>query len=245
MSELFTDEATHHIQKIIQKNPGITLSKIAELLNMKVVTVEHCLSQLQKKGELQITLDEGFIRYYHKETRQNFDEKRNIETRQKIHALIMNNPGLHLSIIAKQLNMSIPLVEYHLSRMEKDHQLKSVKGVGGYYKRFYLQGSEVGVKEATLLALLRQKTPLQIVLLLWKNPRIQHKDILEKLSISKSTLTYQLDKLIEYGIVEQNHSGEEKGYILKNEQELIWIIRRYKLDQTLDRFKDLWSNLDI
>lgn len=246
MNESLDDETIIRIQTMIEQNPGISLSKVAELLEIKVSIVEQYLSALQREGRIQVALEDGFVRYYRKSEKQDSEETQQLlSTRQKIYGLIAKNPGLHLSTIASQLNMSPALANYHLLQMEKGAQIRSVKGVGGYYKRFYVIDSEVGMLEENLLALLRQKIPLVIVILLWKHPNMQHKELLGELSISKSTLTYHLDKLIEYGIVEQHHFGEEKGYVLKNEQEAIWIIRRYKLNRALDRFKDLWSDLEI
>ena len=74
---------------------------------------------------------------------------------------------------------------------------------------------------------------------------MQHKELLKKLDIAPSTLTYHLDKLIENNIIEKSSYGRDKGYALKNEKEIIWIIGRYKLDKTLDRIKDLWEDLTL
>ena len=139
--------------------------------------------------------------------------------------------------------MSTSLAEYHLIHLEKNEQIMAVKGVGGYYKRYYVRDSSVGVREAKILALLRQDILLKIIILLWKHPNLHHSQLLKKLRLSPSTLTYHMSKLIEYDIVQKLSYGQKKGYILKNEKEIIWIIRRHKLDQTLDRFKDLWEEL--
>jgi DNA-binding transcriptional ArsR family regulator len=59
--------------------------------------------------------------------------------------------------------------------------------------------------------------------------------MLENLDIASSTLSYQLNKLVESRIIDVFHYGKDKGYNLKKENEILWIIERYGLD---DIFKE-------
>lgn len=43
-----------------------------------------------------------------------------LETRKKIYELISSSPGLHKREIARELNMSLSTVDYHLHYMEKN-----------------------------------------------------------------------------------------------------------------------------
>jgi predicted transcriptional regulator len=246
MSEPLELEIWRKIFNTISKNPGVDLQKIAELLNMKASQVESYLNSMELHGEITASKDEPVKRYYAEASSLSSRlDRRADDTRIKLYNLILQNPGLHLRKIAEILEMSSPLAEYHLTYLEKNNYVISAQDEKGYYKRFYIKYSDVGVEDKQKLAILRQEPLLKIVLLLIKHRSLQHKEIAEKLRISPSTLSYHLNKLIEYRLIEVFHHGDEKGYSLKNEKEIIWIVRRYKLDKIIEGFKDTWGNLDL
>jgi predicted transcriptional regulator len=165
-----------------------------------------------------------------------------LETRRKIYDIISKNPGLHLSKIANLLSMRISHVEYHVNFLEKHEIITIEKSTG--YKRFYIKGT-IGVQDKRYLSILRQKTILHIVLFLLKNDTVQHKDILENVDVSPSTLSYHLKKLVKHNIIDVQRYGENKGYELKNRQEIIaWLIQ-YKPFDLYEGFVDVWTDLSI
>ena len=83
-----------------------------------------------------------------------------LETRKKLFVLLQNNPGLHLSTIAKRTGMSVALADYHLRYMVQNEIVTEIKEGG--YKRYYVKG-EQGTEEKKLLALLQQDIPLRKV----------------------------------------------------------------------------------
>ena len=165
-----------------------------------------------------------------------------LETRRKIYDLINQNPGIHLSKISQILEMRTSLVEYHLLFLEKHEILKSDKETG--YKRYYIKG-KIGVKDKKYLFILRQKTVLDIILFLLKKDVSPHKIILENVDVSASTLSYHLNKLLKKDIVELSRYGENKGYSIKNKEELISILIQYEPYKILDGFEDIWIDLNI
>jgi len=166
----------------------------------------------------------------------------NLETRRKIYDIISKNPGLHLSKIANLLSMRISHVEYHVNYLEKHEIITIEKSTG--YKRFYIKGT-IGVQDKRYLSILRQKTILHIVLFLLKSDTVQHKDILENVAVSPSTLSYHLKKLVKYNIIDVQRYGENKGYELKNREEIIaWLIQ-YKPFDLYEGFVDVWTDLSI
>jgi len=165
-----------------------------------------------------------------------------LETRRKIYDLINQNPGIHLSKISQILKMRTSLVEYHLNFLEKHEIISADKETG--YKRYYIKG-QIGSKDKKYLFILRQKTVLEIILVLLKNDISTHKIILENVKVSPSTLSYHLNKLLKKEIVQLNRYGENKGYGIKNRDEIISILIRYKPYKILDGFEDIWSDLTI
>jgi predicted transcriptional regulator len=170
------------------------------------------------------------------------DDVLELETRRKVFDTISKNPGLHLSKIAELLKMRVSHVEYHVNYLEK-HDLISVEKETGY-KRFYVKGT-VGVQDKRYLSVLRQKTLLHIVLFLLKNDVVQHKEILENVAVSPSTLSYHLKKLVKHDIVEVSRYGEDKGYQLRNREEIIaWLIQ-YKPFNIYEEFANVWNDLSL
>lgn len=165
-----------------------------------------------------------------------------LETRRKIFDIISKNPGLHLSKIADLLSMRISHVEYHVNYLEK-HDIISVEKSTGY-KRFYIKGT-IGAQDKRYLSILRQKTLLYIVLFLLKNDTAQHKDILENVAVSPSTLSYHLNKLVKHNIVEVQRYGENKGYHLKYREEIITWLIQYKPFDLYEEFTNVWADLSI
>lgn len=165
-----------------------------------------------------------------------------LETRRKIFDTISKNPGIHLSKIAELGGMRISHVEYHVNYLEK-HDIVTVEKTTGY-KRFYIKGT-IGTQDKRYLSVLRQKTLLHIVLFLLKNDSVQHKDILENVAVSPSTLSYHLKKLVKHDIIEVRRSGENKGYQLRNKDEIIrWLIQ-YKPFDLYEEFVNVWNDLSI
>jgi predicted transcriptional regulator len=166
-----------------------------------------------------------------------------IETRRNIYNLIVKNPGLHLSKIAQLLRIRLSLVEYHLRYLEKNNIIYGVSEAG--YKRYYIENVKIGVEEKRLLSLLRQETPLRVVLFLLKHPHSWHKDILKQVNVGPSTLSYHLNKLVKKGILVVSPKGEEKGYTVADEKLITGLLIRFKPYLVLESFKDVWVDLQV
>ena len=144
--------------------------------------------------------------------------------------------------IAEMMNMRISHVEYHLIFLEKNELIKSEKEKG--YKRYYI-GGEIGVKDKQYLFILRQKTVLEIVLYLIKNGSAKHKDILDNINVSPSTLSYHLNKLVKKDVLDVEKFGENKGYSIKYQKEIINLLIKYKPFSLFEGFEDIWKDLSV
>jgi predicted transcriptional regulator len=240
MDPLFNSTEKRKIYNILLKHPGLHLTKISTLLNIPIVVVEHHLKELEKDHIVISRNDSGYSSYYITEQQLISKEKRTNETQNKILNLIQQNPGLHLSKIAELMNMRLSLAQYHLHNLERKNVINSETEDG--YKRFYSKDSGVGSREKQLLSILRRKTPLKIVLFLLKNGPAKHKEILKIVNISPSTLTYHLNSLVEYDILEVQSYGEEKGYRICNRREVLSCLLNHVV---LDGFKELWDDFKI
>jgi len=238
-------ETKKKIYNLISVDPGLPLSKIAEILDMQISSVEQHLISMEKEKEIISSSTEGINRYYLQKRRKGTRNRRTQEIHRTIFNLLRDQPGLYLSKIAEKLNMSAQLAEYHLLSMEKNNLIIGIKEKGGYFRTYYIKDSGVGTDERRIVSLLRQEHLLRIVLLILKHPNIQHKELSRHLDITPGTLSHHLNRLDEYNIVEVITYGREKGYRIKKKKEITRIIRKYIVDKITERFTDTWTNPDL
>ncbi len=237
-------ETKQKIYNLISVDPGLPLSKIAEMLDMQISTVEHHLRYMENEKEIISSSKGGYTRYYVQKRRKGTRNRRTQEIHRRIFDLLQEHPGLYLSKIAEKLNMSAQLAEYHLLSMEKNNLITGIKEKGGYFRTYYLKDSGVGIDERRIVSLLRQEHLLQIVSIILKHPNIQHKELLRYLDITPGTLSHHLNRLDEHQIIEVITYGREKGYRIKKKKEIMRIMRKYIVDKITERFTDTWTQLD-
>jgi predicted transcriptional regulator len=184
-----------------------------------------------------------------------------LDTRRDIYNLICKNPGLHLREIERQLKMSSPLALYHLRFLERYEIITSLEERG--YKRYYPgpfkeavsgieneskgRGNEKipGYSEKKVLGLLREKTPLGIVLyILSSDGPVEHKTLHKNLKVPKSTLTYHISKLIKLGIIEKIEKDKLKGYDVIDRPQISKLLVTYKPTSNLiEEYGKMWTGL--
>ena len=178
------------------------------------------------------------------------DEILAVRARKALYDFVRSNPGYHLREIARATNLSITLADYHLRFLEK-HDL-ATSAMDGEYKRFYprypvgdpgarpaLTGREKGI-----LGFLRQRVPLLVMSYLMERESALHREILEKVPVSASTLTHHLKKLVGAGIVARD---EERGYRVADGRETARLMVTYLLatpDQ-VDTFVRVWGEFRL
>ena len=137
-----------------------------------------------------------------------------VRTRRDLYQYVRSNPGFHLREIARVLNLSITLADYHLRFLEKNELVSWT--MDGEYKRYYPR-SQPGDADARpalteeqkrVLAYLRQPVPFRILAFLMERESSTHKEILEHVPVSPSTLSHHLKKMQYAGVLAQ---AEERG----------------------------------
>jgi len=246
MNESFDPKILQTIYRHLLQNPGLSLNELAKISHIRTSEVQEYVQFMEEKRKIYSESIEGSNKYFVKQRRgrKGTRDQRTKELRKQIFDLLLKNPGLNLSKIADELHMSAQLAEYHLLYLKRNNLILSVKEKGGYYRRFYVKDSEVGVKEKEVVSLLRQKHLLKIVILILKKSNIRHKKLSRKLDIHPSTLSHHLNRLSECGLIEAVTYGKEKGYRIKNKKEVINILRKYIFDVTAEGFRDIWEDMD-
>ena len=161
-----------------------------------------------------------------------------LKTQRKIYDLIVKNPGLHASSIAKILKISWELTNYHLNYLQKNDLINIVKEEG--YNRCFVTG-EMGEKDRKNISLLRQKYPLTIVMYLLTNPYSRFKDIANHVDIAPSTLSHHMDKLKKKNVIDFEEIKNIKRYFVKDRKYIIQILIKYKPQTFIEDYEDMWS----
>jgi len=245
MSDQVDLEIRKKIGNLLTNNPGLYLSKIAEILDIRISEIEYNLAFLIKNGSVVSKEIDGYRKYYTATNQGKLRDQKTTGIRDKIIDLVIKNPGLHLSKIAELLNMRISLAEYHLQYLEKNNLITAIKEDGGHYKRYYTIDNQIGSEDKTILSLLRQEIRLKIVIYLLMKSKRRHINLLHELDISSSTLSFHINKLVSSNIISVNTYGTEKGYIVNNKKKIIGILLKYGLHLVVEDFKDVWEDLSL
>ena len=132
-----------------------------------------------------------------------------LETRRRLFAQVQAYPGLHVRELARQLDMSVALVEYHLQVLHANDLVRVQDEPG--FKRVYPAGiAEVQVadKDRVALAVLRKRIPLRITLFLLDHGRpASHGTMAQQLDLGKSKLSFHLRALEKAGVVRRADDG--------------------------------------
>ena len=178
------------------------------------------------------------------------DEVLAVRARKALYDFVRAKPGYHLREIARATNLSITLADYHLRFLGK-HELVSAS-MDGEYKRFYPRyplgdlaaRPALTDREKVALGFLRQPVPLQALSFLMERGGALHKEILERVPISASTLTHHMKKLLRAGVVER---GPEQRYRIVDGREVARLMVTYELARAdqVDVFVRVWGEFRL
>ena len=175
-----------------------------------------------------------------------------VKTRRDLYDFVRRNPGFHLREISRSLNLSITLADYHLRFLERHELITSA--MDGEYKRFYPRSipgqmdshPALSDQERQILAFLRQPVPLRVINFLMEREAATHKEILEQVPVSPSTLSHHLKKMQASGIIDRLEATE-RGYRVLEPKSVARLMVTYELataDQ-IDTFIRVWGEFRV
>ena len=145
--------------------------------------------------------------------------------RDRIYQYITNNPACHLRKIGKDLDLAMGHTQYHLKTLEKADLIKSRRI--GVFRRYYTV-SIFGERLESLLAILRQEVPRDIIIFLIENPRATQADIAKHKGFSAPTINWHMSRLIEIGLINSHKQGKFLKYRIEGDiKDITTILRRY------------------
>lgn len=123
MNEILELDTRRKIYDIVVKNPGLHLSKIAELLNMRISLVEYHLLYLGKNQIVVSVNESGYTRYYVKGEIGTEDKKALALLRQnvplRIVILLLKCDSSQHKELLKNLDIAPSTLSYHLKKLVK------------------------------------------------------------------------------------------------------------------------------
>lgn len=120
--------------------------------------------------------------------------------RARIVDAIVEVPGIHFSDLVRRLDLAPGQVQHHLRRLLGEDAVR----VERLYGRTHYYPPSFDGWERRALSLLRRETSRDVVVfLLARGPSRPH-EVADGLDIARSTLEWQLDRLIEQGLVEKH-----------------------------------------
>lgn len=175
-----------------------------------------------------------------------------IETRRSLFEFVRRNPGFHLRELARAVNLSITLADYHLRFLER-HELVS-SAMDGEYKRYFPRSmpGDAGARpalsdaEKRILALLRQPIPFRILAHLMEREWATHKEILDHVPVSASTLSHHLKKMTATGVVARPATAD-RAYAVADPRLVARLMTTYELATAgqVDTFIRVWGEFRL
>jgi len=164
-------------------------------------------------------------------------------TRDRVLEMVRRTPGIHFRELGRRLGLPMGAVEYHIHQLLKQDLI--VARSEGRYKRYYAEGKH-GSEEKRNLSYLRKPVPRSILIRLMLEPGSRHKDLKEALSLTGSTLTFHLQKLIGDGLVTEKDDGGTKRFYVSDPKAVSMSLIKYKgsfMDELVESFADTWLEL--
>ncbi len=148
-----------------------------------------------------------------------------LELRKKIYEVVNENAGCHFREIERRSMMASGTVRYHLNYLVKKGIISESKDVNTI--RYFPEGFTYSDKG--MLVLLRQKSMRNILLFILTHDKCSHEQIVEKVHVSPSTVSWHLRKLENMHTIQSERKGRNTFYtVLADKQDIINLLIAYK-----------------
>ena len=135
----------------------------------------------------------------------------NVASRRSIYECVVQHAGAHLRDVARRSGMPLGTALYHLDRLEEAGLIVARRD--GRYKRYFVaQG--MGRREKEVVSLLRHDVPRRIVYSLLANGPATQRALCEAIGVSRSTLSFHVNRLQVAGLVTRAETRPEGIYAL-------------------------------
>lgn len=165
-----------------------------------------------------------------------------LETRRRIYEQIHKSPGVHFRELERRLKLVVGSLQYHLHYLEKKKLI--VASSDDDYLRYFVINKNLNEKERKILYLLRRSSCRHILIQLLNNPDLNNKDLSLAVGLSPSTISWNLNKLVEAGVIERKKTGRISNFTIIDPTAVVELLICYKesfLDTLVDDFIETWE----
>lgn len=147
-----------------------------------------------------------------------------LKTREKIYSIIKEKPGICVRELQRETRFSIGQLSYHLSLILRANLIKET--LDKRFRRFYpLETNELEMK---ILSLLRQNSIRNILTLFLVKNKITNKELSKNIKLSKSTISWYIQNLENFNLLNKEINGNKILYSLKEKQKIQTVLEKYK-----------------
>jgi predicted transcriptional regulator len=165
-----------------------------------------------------------------------------LDTRRKIYEQIKKSPGIHFRELERRLQMVVGNLQYHLQYLEKKNIISTSND--GDYVRYFVKDRSLSETERKIISLLRRSGCRHILPQLLNNPDLNNKELSQAVGLSPSTISWNLNKLVEAGIIEREKTGRISKFTIIGPPVIAELLICYKesfLDTLVDGFIEMWE----
>lgn len=152
--------------------------------------------------------------------------------RRIIYEHISECPGMSIKELADVINISRETLRYHLVCLEQSNKI-TVK-MTDHSGRLFPNHNQFSDIERSIINICHNPTQVQIISLIIKYPGIRNSDLKDELNISKSAVTWQMNKLKKAGLLSVRISGRNRHNYIKSGIEQIAI--KYLPEEIKDEY---------
>lgn len=161
------------------------------------------------------------------------------EARRRLHALVVEHPGVHLRELERLSGLPLSTLRYHMDYLER-HLL--VDAVEDRNVRRYFAREVRHPRDRAVMGALRQEALRNLILyLLAQGGEAPYRDLLAASRVGPSTLATHLAELTRRGLLARVPVGRESRYRLIHQEEVVRLLHTYRrsfLDALVDHLLD-------
>jgi predicted transcriptional regulator len=161
-----------------------------------------------------------------------------------VYGFIAKNPGSYFREILRSLEIGTGNLQYVLEMLEREGKVTTIRV--GSYKHFY--PSDVGEDKKSILSILSQESPREILFFLSRKPGSCRTDVAKEIRCSSPTARWYLIRLEALGLIWSRRQGAEVRYYANTSvPELARLLRTYRpsiWDKYADRMADMMRTFE-
>lgn len=135
------------------------------------------------------------------------------ENKLYIYKFILDNEGVYLRQIYKEIGLAMGNIQYHLKILEKEGLIKH--RIIGNRKHYYTMAIS-DERNEIILALVRQKVIRDILVYLIEYPGSYQKNLAKYMNLSAPTIKWHINRLIESHVIINIRKGMNIKYYIKD-----------------------------